>query len=200
LPRRTGEHATGRPEKFESLSDAVKQLESAGFTRQRAQRAICDALYDRRFLKRLLWAERETPSGVIVQPQLVRRLGGVSSPGNIDWETSSLKRPLLDSRGKRLVKIEIQISDVTWYLNWGDLSARPKVTGAEETGAIKALAFHLGKNKDMTFGDAKAWCASEGYGLSGDGFRYRVWPKAREAAGLSLKAPPGRKPKSLRPE
>ena len=190
----------GTAKKFESLSDAVKQLESEGFTRKRAQRAICDMLYDRRFLKRLLWAERETPSGVIVPQQLVRRLGGVSSPGNIDWEISSLKRPLLDSRGKRLVKIEIQISDVTWYLNWGDLSGRTQVTGAEETGAIRALSVQLSKNKDMKVDDAKAWCASQGYELSGDGFRYRVWPKAREAAGLSLKAPPGRKPKSLGPE
>jgi hypothetical protein len=138
--------------------------------------------------------------GGIVRPQHVRRLGGVSSPGDIDWETSSLKKPLLDSRGKRLVKIEIQVSDVTWYLNSEDLSARMKSTGAEEAGAIKALAFHLSKNRDMKFGDARAWCASEGYELSGDGFRYRVWPRGREAAGLSLKTPPGRKPKSLGPE
>jgi hypothetical protein len=190
----------GIPKKFESLSDAVKQLESEGFTRKRAQRKICDVLNDRRFLKRLLWAERERPSGIIVRPQHVRRLGGVSSPGDIDWEASSLSRPLPDSSRRRLAKIEIQVSDVTWYLNWGDLSARTKSTGAEETGAIKALGFHLSKNRDMKFGDAQAWCASEGYELSGDGFRYRVWPKAREAAGLSLKAPPGRKPKSLRPE
>jgi hypothetical protein len=190
----------GIPKKFESLSDAVKQLESEGFTRKRAQRHICDALYDRRFLKRLLWAERETPSGIIVRPQHVRRLGGVSSPGDIDWETSSLKRPLPTGSRRRLAKIEIQISDVTWYLNCGDLSARTKSTGAEETGAIKALASHLSKNKNMKFGDAKAWCTSAGYELSGDGFRYRVWPKAREAAGLPLKAPPGRKPKSLPPE
>lgn len=190
----------GMAKKFESLSDAVKQLESKGFTRKRAQRAVCDMLYDQRFLKRLLWAERETPRGVIIRPQHVRRLGGVSSPGDIDWEASSLSRPLPDSSRRRLAKIEIQVSDVTWYLNWGDLSARTKSTGAEETGATKALAFHLSKNRDMKFGDAQAWCASEGYELSGDGFRYRVWPKAREAAGLSLKAPPGRKPKSLRPE
>jgi hypothetical protein len=191
----------GIPKKFESLSDAVKQLESEGFTKKRAQRAICDLLYDRRFLKRMLWAEREeTPSGIIVRPQHVRRLGGVSSPGDINWEISSLKRPLLDSRGRRLVKIEIQVSDVTWYLNWRDLSARTKSTGAEETGAVKALAFHLSKNNDMKFSDAKAWCTSEGYNLSGDGFRYRVWPKAREAARLPMKARPGRKPKSLPPE
>jgi hypothetical protein len=190
----------GIPKKFESLSDAVTQLESEGFARKRAQRDICDMLDDRRFLKRLLWAERETPSGVIIRPQHVRRLGGVSSPGDIDWETSSLKRPLLDRSTRRLVKIEIQISDVTWYLNWGDLSARTKSTGAEETGATNALAHHLSKNKDMKFGDAKAWCVSAGYELSGDGFRYRVWPKAREVAGLPVKAPPGRKPKSLEPE
>ena len=192
----------GIQKKFESLSDAVKRLKSKGFTRKRAQREICDALDERRYLKRLLWAERETPSGIVVRPQHFRRLGGVSSPADIDWETSSLKRPLLNRRGKRLVKIEIQISDVTWYFEGGDLSASTQPTGAEETGATKALAFHLSKdeNKDMKFGDAKAWCASEGYELSGNGFRYRVWPKARDAAGLSLKAPPGRKPKSLRPE
>jgi hypothetical protein len=190
----------GTLKKFEPLSDAVKQLESEGFTRKRAQRAICDVLNDRRFLKRLLWTERETAGGVIVRPQHVRRLGGVSSPGDIDWETSSLKRPLLDSSGRRLVKIEIQISDIAWYLKCGDLSARTKSTIAEEKGAVKALAFHLSKTRDMKFGDARAWCASEGYELSGDGFRYRVWPKARELARLSSKALPGRKPKSLRPE
>jgi hypothetical protein len=189
----------GIPKKFESLSDAVKQLESEGFTRKRAQRNICDALYDRRFLKRLLWAERETPSGIIVRPQHVRRLGGVSSPGDIDWETSSLKRPLLDSRGKRLAKIEIQISDVAWYLKWGDLSASTQPTGAEEIGAIRALSSQLRKNEDMKFAEATAWCASEGYELTGKGFRYRVWPKAREAAGLPPRAPRGRKPKSSRP-
>ena len=199
-PQRVGEHATGMAKKFESLSDAVKQLESKGFTRREPSAPFATCSMIRGYLKRLLWAERETPSGVVIRPQHVRRLGGVSSPADIDWETSSLKRPLLDSRGKRLVKIEIQVSDVTWYLNWGDLSARTKSTGAEETGAIKALASHLSKNKDMKFGDAEAWCASEGYELSGDGFRYRVWPKAREAAGLSPKAPPGRKQKSLRPE
>jgi hypothetical protein len=123
-----------------------------------------------------------------------------SSPGDVDWETSSLKRPLLGSRRRRLVKIENQISDIAWYLKWGDLSARTKSSVAEEKGATNALAFHLSKNKDMKVDDAKAWCASEGYELSGYGFRYRIWPKAREAAGLSLKAPPGRKPKSLRPE
>ena len=190
----------GIQKKFESLSDAVKRLESKGFTRKRAHRKICDALDERRYLKRLLWAERETPSGIVVRPQHVRRLGGVSSPGDIDWETSSLKRPLPDSSRRRLAKIEIQISDVTWYLNGGDLSAGTKSTGAEETGAIRALSAQLSKNKDMKVDDAKAWCASEGYELSGYGFRYRVWPKAREAAGLSLTAPPGRKPKSLRPE
>ena len=109
----------GIQKKFESLSDAVKRLESKGFTRKRAQREICDALDERRYLKRLLWAERETPSGIVVRPQHFRRLGGVSSPADIDWETSSLKRPLLNSRGKRLVKIEIQVSDVTWYLEGG---------------------------------------------------------------------------------
>ena len=127
----------GIQKKFESLSDAVKRLESEGFTRKRAQRNICDMLNDRRFSKRLLWAERETPSGVIVRPQHVRRLGGVSSPADIDWETSSLKGPLLGSRGKRLVKIEIQVSDVTWYLEGGDLSASTKPTGGEETGATR---------------------------------------------------------------
>ena len=190
----------GIQKKFESLSDAVKRLESKGFTRKRAQREICDTLDERRYLKRLLWAERETPSGIVVRAQHVRRLGGVSSPADIDWETSSLKRPLLNSRGKRLVKIEMQVSDVTWYLKGGDLSASTQPTGGEETGAIRALSAQLSKNKDMKVDDAKAWCASEGYGLSGNGFRYRVWPKAREAAGLSLKAPPGRKPKSLGPE
>jgi len=39
----------GIQKKFESLSDAVKRLESKGFTRKRAQRKICDALDERRY-------------------------------------------------------------------------------------------------------------------------------------------------------
>jgi hypothetical protein len=190
----------GIQKKFKSLSDAVKWLESKGFTRKTAQRKICDALDDRRYLKRLLWAERETPRGIVGRPQHLGRLGGVSSPADIDWETSSLKRPLLNSRGKRLVKIEIQISDITWYFEEGDLSGSTKPTSGEEASAIRALSSQLRKNKDMKFDDAKAWCASAGYELSGNGFTYRVWPKAREAAGLPPKAPPGRKPKSLGPK
>ena len=48
----------GVPKKFESLPDAVKRLESEGFTRKRAQRNICDMLNDRRFLNGCLNARR----------------------------------------------------------------------------------------------------------------------------------------------
>jgi hypothetical protein len=68
----------------------------------------------------------------------------------------------------------------------------------EETAATKSLATHLKNNPDLRRDDAAVWCGDQGYTLSDRGFQSRVWPKAREAAGLDAKANPGRKRKSSR--
>ena len=52
----------GMAKKFRSLSDAVKQLEVEGVHEKEEPSALfATCFYDQRFLKRLLWAERETP-------------------------------------------------------------------------------------------------------------------------------------------
>jgi hypothetical protein len=69
-------------------------------------------------------------------------------------------------------------------------------TARDETAAIKALASHLRSNCNLKKSEARLSCRKAGFNLSDRGFQSRVWPRAREQAGLDAKAPPGRKRKS----
>ena len=70
-------------------------------------------------------------------------------------------------------------------------------TAADENAAIRALTAHLKANSEVRRTDARDWCRSQGFRISDRGFQSRVWPEARKRAGLPVKAPPGRKRKSL---
>lgn len=71
-------------------------------------------------------------------------------------------------------------------------------TARGENAAIKALAAELAHNPDLKRADAEAWCEKTGFKLPHRAFRFRVWPKARQRAGLPETAAPGRKAKSVR--
>jgi hypothetical protein len=76
-----------------------------------------------------------------------------------------------------------------------DLSANLS-TAAGETRAIARCAELLRENNNLTREDAQIRLRQEGLPFSERGFLSRIWPKARQGAGLSEKASPGRKPKS----
>jgi hypothetical protein len=78
------------------------------------------------------------------------------------------------------------------------MEGRVTATISSETAASRALAAHLRQNRQTTRDAAEAWCRQEGFNLSQRGFQFRVWPNAREAAGLSKLAAAGRKRKSVR--
>jgi hypothetical protein len=65
---------------------------------------------------------------------------------------------------------------------------------SDENGAVIALTPRLEEFNDLKFKDAET--SLENFKLSKRGFRYRVWPKAREAAGLPPTASAGRKRKT----
>jgi hypothetical protein len=69
----------------------------------------------------------------------------------------------------------------------------PAATARNESAAIKALAAQFKKNTKLTRVEAFTWCDKNGFTLSKRGFQSRVWPKARELAGLPATARPGRK-------
>jgi hypothetical protein len=203
------------PQEFESLSEVVERLEFAGFSTERAYRAVRDILRDRRYLKRLSWADTDTGA---ITDQFVRVVG-VASVDEVNWETSSFKNQLPDGRGKRLDKIGVLLADLRWYLEGGaklfadregpvrtspsivepkDVHERSARRLAGERAAIKALASHLKSHPDITRAGATKWLVQQAFAVNPRGFQFRVWPEARRLAGLPPIAPPGAKKKSSR--
>ena len=83
-------------------------------------------------------------------------------------------------------------------ISWEDLlkvwpQKSPVPTAAVETRAIALLKERLEAEKHMTRERAFEACRERFPTLSERGFRSRVWPEARKAAGLDPKAPSGRK-------
>ena len=64
-------------------------------------------------------------------------------------------------------------------------------TARSEGDAAKALSSFVTELTKRS--DAEAWLRKQGFHIGKRAFQQRVWPKAREAAGLPPVAPPGRK-------
>jgi hypothetical protein len=82
------------------------------------------------------------------------------------------------------------------YLQKKAAGARPRATARAETAAISELAAMLQGNENMRREEAAKHCVAK-FGVTGRGFQQRIWPQAREKAGLPPMAPRGRKSKQL---
>jgi hypothetical protein len=198
-----------RPD-WEPLADALRRVITAGVPEPTAKIDLCRAVADRKIDVRVRVASSDpaktgkvfSDGNVGVPPHL--------DPDDFDWVKS---RPLARwSIGPRRGEyhnwidgwedrwfdlIEVSTADVVEILCGSSDDLSP-ATIRQETAAIKALASHLGSNPQLTRAQAATWCSTSGYVVSPRGFQNRVWPKAREQAGLPARASPGRKPKSLR--
>jgi hypothetical protein len=196
---------------------------ATGASKDQAQTDLCRAMADRKIHVRVRIAPNHYERGRVfsdgnvgVPPHL--------NPHDFDWVQS---RPLAQWsigpmpgqqyswlagwQNRPLDLIELSTSDVTKILCEGasaddNTSGALAATAKREAEAIKALASHLKGNPQLRRADAAAWCRGQGFDLSGQGFQNRIWPRARDQAGLSAKAHPGRKKnrranalKSLRP-
>jgi hypothetical protein len=69
-----------------------------------------------------------------------------------------------------------------------------RATASNEAEAVKALSSYV--TDLIKRSDAEAWLQKQGFHIGKRSFQQRVWPKAREAAGLPPAAPRGRKRRS----
>jgi hypothetical protein len=100
----------------------------------------------------------------------------------LDWQNAIARDP----EGLLVYSVHVQQTRVTVS------------TARDESAATRALAVELAHNPDLKRADAEAWCETAGFKLPHRAFRFRVWPKARQRAGLPETAAPGRKAKSVR--
>jgi hypothetical protein len=128
---------------------------------------------------------------------------------DLDWEKSRPfeswpvnPRPSVPGGCWRIKEILLFKEDVSRVLCDGEAASqrepRESAAIAGETAAIRALGAHLSSRPQLTRAEAAEWCRAHGFNISRRGLQYRVWPAAREEAGLEAKAPPGRRRKSSR--
>jgi hypothetical protein len=84
------------------------------------------------------------------------------------------------------------------YYSLQGYPARPATSVAgTETRITRELAARLRADPDTKRADAEKWCKSQAK-VTARGFQNRIWPKARELAGLPAQGKAGRKRKSSR--
>jgi hypothetical protein len=130
------------------------------------------------------------------------RAGGAVYPGRSDWwetEGNTLHYRFEWFRMSRAAPFANGLrDDADWIcIERGSLDALlkslvPAATARGENDAVRVLASKLKENPDMTRAEAFDECKP--FGVGARAFD-RVWPKARERAGLSATAPAGRKRK-----
>jgi hypothetical protein len=184
---------------WERLSDALGRVMAIGVSRSQAKRDLCDAIVDRKI------GIRHLDDDVRVPPDL--------DPQEFDWQNSRSRSSWEKVRNGNVIgrwrppRIELRCADVTSVLCRGERgksgAGKATATAAQEEATIKALASHLNslpkeRRGAVTRAKAEAWCRTQGFTISQRGFQSRVWPEARNLAGLPRIAEPGRKRKSPR--
>ena len=192
---------------WEPLADALKRVMATGASEEEAKTDLCRAVADGKIRVRVTIATSHYKRGsvfsggnVVVPAHL--------APRDLDWARS---RPIAqwrigprpgehyfwESENLPLDFIELWTADVAQVLcnGDGDGDELPPATSGRESAAIKALAGQLTADPKLTRSDAAQWCRESGYTLGGRAFD-RVWPQAREKAGLPRIAAAGRKRKS----
>ena len=200
---------------WERLSVALTRVMAGGIPEDEAKTNICNAIADRKIRVRFLVAKGEGSllaifTGGHVHDGEEVDIPSPLTPGDFNW---GLSRPLkpwqrigpwsLDLWGWwHFQWLELSSADVTkLFVAIDEISAGSTTTAAQETAATKALHSHLTElsNPDhLKYDDALKWCREKGFDISDRGFRSRIWPKARNLAGLPEQAPPGRKPTASR--
>jgi len=119
---------------------------------------------------------------------------GVTLFYRFDFFSLDPNKPFLKAISERRAWICISRESLDTVLR--HLGSSHASTIKDESDAIIFLTNTLKQNPNLKRADAEAEC--EKFGISQRGFRDRVWPKAREGAGLSAIAPPGRKKQNNR--
>jgi hypothetical protein len=181
---------------------------AAGTSEDEAKTDLCHAMADGKINVRVRIAAKDIMRGknftglnIEVPPHLI--------PADFDWTHSQPVNSwrigpavgqhytwIEEWKNRPLDLIELSTADVIEVLCRRKDEGRVSATVQRETDAIEALAKHLESNPNLTRTEAKAWCKTSGFSVSNRGLESRVWPKARQQAGLQALAPAGRKRKS----
>ena len=195
---------------WEPLADALRRVQAAGLSDSEAKTQLCRAMAAGTVAVRFapIYFSRTGMRGLSVIPNVF--VSPQLGPDDLDWMYSRPRtlssigplHALSDSWSGEPFTLELFALDVIEVLCGGenknvDEKSLRKTT--LETEAINALVTRLNSDHDdLTRADAVAWLTGQGFNLSKRAFQNRVWPKAREQAGLDPKAPSSRKRKSLR--
>lgn len=194
----------------EPIADALKRVSATGVSEDEAKIDLCHAMADRKINVRVRIAQSDNrfKGQVFSGPNV--KIPVDLKPGDLDWSRSCPLQPwsigpvgpqryswIGDWEKRPIDLIEVSTSDVSRIFGLGSdkgkTGSRRTTMVNQETNAIHALALHLRENPNLKREEAISWCKKRGLTLSARGFQNRVWPAAREEAGLSKKAPAGRK-------
>jgi hypothetical protein len=192
---------------WEPLAEALKRVKATGLEEDEAKADLCNAMADGKINVRVRIAAKDTLRGkfftgsnIRVPPHLV--------PADFDWTHSQPVNPwqigpalgqhytwIEDWKNRPLDLIKLSTADVIEVLCHREKQGRVSAKVRHENDAIEALARYLKSNPELTKTEAMAFFKASGFNVRVRGFQSRVWPKAREQAGLGALAPSGRKKK-----